>query len=83
LLVVADEFRPHLILVDGWSVFDHGDPIVYVAKNGIGSDSIEDSKRMKIDEELANSLTKWMRIIASTMKRPAIDKDQMWTKLIS
>jgi hypothetical protein len=64
-------------------VFDHGDPIVYVAKNGIGSDSIEDSKRMKIDEELANSLTKWMRIIASTMKRPAIDKDQMWTKLIS
>ncbi|KAK9847128.1 hypothetical protein MYU51_020453 [Penicillium brevicompactum] len=64
-------------------VFEHGDPIVYVAKNGIGSDSIEDSKRLKIDQELANSLTKWMRIIASTMKRPAIDKDQMWTKLIS
>lgn len=58
-------------------VLDYSDPIVYVAKNGIGSDSEENSKRMKIDEELANSLTKWMRIIVSTIKRPAIDKDQI------
>jgi hypothetical protein len=64
-------------------VLDHGNPVVYVAKNGIGSDAEEDRKRMKIDEELANSLTKWIRIIASTMKRPAIDKDHMWMKLIS
>ncbi|KAJ5981709.1 hypothetical protein N7522_013337 [Penicillium canescens] len=63
-------------------VIDHGDPIIYVAKNGIGSDAEEDMKRMKIDGELADSLTKWIRIIASTMKRPAIDKDHMWMKLI-
>jgi hypothetical protein len=63
-------------------VIDNGEPTIYVAKNGIGNDAVEDMERMKKDEELAQSLTIWIRIIASTMKRPTINKDHMWMKLV-
>ncbi|RHZ43196.1 nucleic acid/nucleotide deaminase domain-containing protein [Aspergillus thermomutatus] len=53
-------------------------PTVYIAKNE-GTDE-EDKKE---DKKLADTLTTWIRAIASTGKRPAIDKDKVWTELLS
>ncbi|KAM0251911.1 hypothetical protein ACHAQJ_007974 [Trichoderma viride] len=51
----------------------NGDPTVYVAKNG----GVDD-----MDEGLARYFTIWMRTMAATGRRPTIDKDIMWTKLV-
>lgn len=64
-------------------VMHGGETTVYVAKNGIGDDAVKDTERMRNDEELARTLTVWIRIIASTMKSPAIDRDYMWTRLVA
>ncbi|KAK0709374.1 hypothetical protein B0T26DRAFT_721313 [Lasiosphaeria miniovina] len=50
------------------------EPTVYVAKNG----GVEDA-----DKDLARSLTVWIRAIAVTTKRPTIENDAMWAKLLN
>jgi hypothetical protein len=54
-------------------VTTNGELTVYIAKNG----GVDDK-----DEELARYLTIWMRTIAATGKRPTIDSDIMWAKLV-
>jgi hypothetical protein len=49
-------------------------PTVYIAKNEGTNDE---------DKKLANTLTVWIRAIATTGKRPAIEKDKVWTGLLS
>lgn len=49
-------------------------PTVYIAKNE-GTD--------EEDKMLAKLLTTWIQAIASTGKRPAIDRDVVWTKLLN
>ncbi|KAF4236359.1 hypothetical protein CNMCM6457_002341 [Aspergillus fumigatiaffinis] len=49
-------------------------PTVYIAKNKGTDDE---------DKKLAGTLTIWIRAIASTGRRPAIDKDIVWTRLLS
>ncbi|ODM20588.1 hypothetical protein SI65_03641 [Aspergillus cristatus] len=48
-------------------------PTVYIAKNEGTDDE---------DEKLAKLLTTWIRAIAATGKRPAIEKDAVWTRLL-
>lgn len=51
----------------------HREPTVFFAKNG----GVENA-----DRELARNLTTWIRAIAATTKRPTIDNDTMWAKLL-
>lgn len=49
-------------------------PTVYIAKNEGTDDK---------DKKLAEHLTIWIQAIASTGRRPAIDKDLVWTMLLN
>lgn len=48
-------------------------PTVYIAKN-TGTD--------EEDKQMADTLKKWIRLIASTGRRPSINKDHVWMKLV-
>jgi hypothetical protein len=56
-------------------VLHDGQPTIYLAKNGV--------ENVAEDEALARSLTNWIQAIAFTTERPIIDKDYMWTRLLT